>query len=199
VDTYLIFHTYIPKRELEYANEDFDEDLVSLEGPISDPGYCLEDYCSENERYHYRTVLEVTKEGHLLVYPYDDGSVDLQREFQLLKALPPSERWSAALEIAKEWAGSEIAALTGKDAPKTRDEAVATLRRFLSEKASIADEETILKVSNMLFALGQDNCESYPFSKSADLLEHWHYLEDIAFVNLDIRNSVEVIAFVFVS
>jgi hypothetical protein len=199
MDEYLIFHTYIPKRELEYAEEDFDDNLVSTEGTLSDPGYCLENYCSENERYHYYTVLEVTREGHLLVYSDDDGNVDPEQEFHRLRALPPSKRWAEALEIAKEWAGAEITALTGRDAPKSREEAISTLRQFLAERAQKADEDTIRRASNMLFALAEDNCKDYPFSESVELFEHWHYLEDTTLNEEDIQDSVEAIAFVFVS
>jgi len=199
VDEYLIFHTRISKRELEHAEEEFDKNLVCTEFTLSDPGYCLENYTSEGESYDYSTELEVTKEGHLLVYSDDDGGIDLDQEFDRLKVLPPSERWSAALEIAKEWAGAEIAALTGKEAPKSREEAVAALRQFLAEKAQEADEDTIRKASNMLFALAKDNCKDYPFSESIELFEYWHYLEDTTLGGVDIQNSVEAIAFVFVS
>jgi hypothetical protein len=199
MDKYLIFRTYIPNRELNYAKEDFNEDLVSLEGTLSDPGYCLEDYCSEDERYHYCTVLEVTKDGHLLAYVDNQGNIDLEQKFNRLRALPPNERWAEALEIVKEWAGAEIAALTGKEAPRSREEAAATLRQFLAERASTADEDTIRRASNMLFALAEDNSESYPFSRSVELFEHWHYLEDEILGDADIQNSVEAIAFVFVS
>jgi hypothetical protein len=199
MDEYLIFRTYIPKRELEYVEDDFDENLVSTEGTLSDPGYCLEGYCSENECYHYYTVIEVTKDGHLLVSPNSDGSVDLERQFQRLKALPPSKRWSAVLEIAKEWAGAEIATLTDEETPESREEAVATLRQFLTEKASTADEDTIRKVSNMLFALAEDNCKEYPFSKSIEFFEDWHYLEDTTLYGVDMQGYVEALAFVFVS
>jgi hypothetical protein len=51
----------------------------------------------------------------------------------------------------------------------------------------------------MLFALAEDNCKDYPFSESVELFEHWHYLEDTTLNEEDIQDSVEAIAFVFVS
>jgi len=199
MDEYLIFHTYIPKHELEDVGEDFDENLVSTEGTLSDPGYHMEGYATDGWGYDYETVLEVTREGHLLVMSDDNGNVELDREFQRLKALPPSERWSEALEIAKEWAGAEIAALTGKDAPRSREEAESALRQFLAEKAHEADEETILGVSKVLFALAKDNCKGYPFSESREFFEDWHYLEDTTLYGVDTQKYVEALSFVFVS
>jgi hypothetical protein len=196
---YLIFHTYIPKHELEDVGEDFDENLVSTEGTLSDPGYYVEGYATDGCGYDYETVLEVTREGHLLALADDNGNVELERTFQRLKALPPSKRWAEALEIARKWAGSEIAKLTGKDAPGSREEAAAALRQFLAEKAHEADEDTIRRVSNILFALAKDNCKDYPFSESREFFEDWHYLEDEPLGDADTRNSVEALAFVFVS
>jgi hypothetical protein len=199
MNEYLIFRTYIPKHELEDVMEDFDENLVNTEGTLSDPGYCMEDYTTDSWGYGYKTVLEVTQEGHLLVTSDDNGNVELEREFQRLKALPPSERWAEALEIAKEWAGAEIAALTGKDAPRSREEAESALRQFLAEKAHEADEDTLRRVSNMLFALASGNCKDYPFSESREFFEDWHYLEDTTLYDVDTQKYVEALSFVFVS
>jgi hypothetical protein len=199
MDEYLIFHTYIAKHELEDVREDFDENLVSTEGTLSEPGYHMEGYATDGWGYDYETVLEVTREGHLLVETDDNGNVELERQFQRLKALPPSERWAEALKIAGEWAGAEIANLTGKAAPRSREEATTALRQFLAEKANEVDEDTIRKVSNMLFALAEDNCKDYPFSESREFFEDWHYLEDATLYGVDMQKYVETIAFVFVS
>ena len=198
MDEYLIFHTYIQKRKLENIKEDFDEDLVRTKGTLTGIGHylgCASDYWV----YDHRTVLEVTEEGHLLVTTDDNGNVELEREFQQLKALPPSKRWAEALEIAKEWAGAEIATLTGRDAPRSREEAAAALRQFLAEKAHEADEDTIRGISNVLFALAKDNCKDYPFSESIQLLNYWRYPQDPTLYTVDTQNYVEVLAFVFVS
>jgi len=176
MDEYLIFHACIPKWKLEDAEEYFDENLVCKEFTLSDPYYCLEGDAPNYRDYEYSTELEVTKEGHL-----------------------PSERWSAALEIAREWAGAEIAALTGKNAPNSREEAVSALRQFLAEKAQELDNDTIHKISNMLFALDKDTCEDYPFSEGVEFFEDWHYLEDTTQGGVGIENSVEAIAFVFIN
>ena len=197
MDEYLISLTYIPKRKLENVKEDFDENLVSTEGTLTRIGYCLDDHGCNHWGCDYPAELEVTEEGHLLVDYF--VSDQIKRAFERLKALPPSERWSEALEIAKEWAGAEIADLTGKDAPKSREEAESALRQFLAEKAHEADEETILGVSKVLFALAKDNCKDYPFSESIDLLNHWRYAQELNLDHLDPKHEVEVLAFVIVS
>ena len=199
MEEHLIFHTYILKRELENIKEDFDDDLVRTRGTLKGIGHYLGACGAYDRVYEWETVLEVTKEGHLLVKTNDNGGIELEQEFERLKALPPSERWSEALEIAKEWAGAEIADLTGKDAPKSREEAESALRQFLAEKAHEADEETILGVSKVLFALAKDNCKDYPFSESIDLLNHWRYAQELNLDHLDPKHEVEVLAFVIVS
>ena len=193
MDEYLISLTYIPKRKLENVKEDFDENLVSTEGTLTRIGYCLDDHGCNYWGCDYPAELEVTEKGHLLVDYFVSDRI--KREFDRLKALPPSERWSAALEIAKEWAGAEIAALTGKEAPRTREEAVSALRQFLAEEAQELDMDTIRSISNMLFALDKDSCEHYPFSRSVEFYEDWHYLDDTDSPDAHTGNSVESIAF----
>jgi hypothetical protein len=193
MDEYLISLTYIPKQKLERDKEDFDENLVRTEGTLTEIGRCLDDHGCNDWNCDYSAELEVTKEGHLLVDYF--VSDQLKRAFERLKALPPSERWAVALEIAKEWAGAEIAALTGKDAPKSREEAVAALRQFLAEKAQELDMDTIRRISNMLFALDEDSCKHYPFSRSVEFYEDWHYLDDTDSPDAHTGNSVESIAF----
>jgi hypothetical protein len=192
MDEYMIVRTCIPKQELERVREDFDENLVSV-GTLSDPGHCLDSYGYNYMDYEYSSELDVTKEGHLLVDYFVSDRI--KRAFERLKALPPSERWAEALEIAKEWAGAEIAALTGKEAPKSREEAVATLRQFLAEKALEVDVDTIRKISNMLFALEEDSCNDYPFSENIKFFEDWHYLDDTDSPDAHTENSIEAIAF----
>jgi hypothetical protein len=51
----------------------------------------------------------------------------------------------------------------------------------------------------MLFALAEDNCKEYPFSKSIEFFEDWHYLEDTTLYGVDMQGYVEALAFVFVS
>ena len=199
MEEHLIFHTYIPRRELGNIKEDFDGDLVRTRGTLTGIGHYLGACGAYDRVYEWETVLEVTTEGHLLVKTNDNGGIELEQEFERLKALPPSERWAEALEIAKEWAGAEIAALTGKDAPRSREEAESDLRQFLAEKAHEADEETILGVSKVLFALAKDNCKDYPFSESIHLLNHWHYAQDLTLDHLDPKHEVEVLAFAIVS
>jgi hypothetical protein len=197
MEEHLIFHTYVLRRELENIKEDFDEHLVRIKGTLAGIGHYLGACGAYDWVYEWGTGLEVTKEGHLLVDYF--VSDPIKRAFDRLKALPPSERWSAALEIAKEWAGAEIAAMTGKEAPKSREEAESALRQFLAEKAHEADEEIILVVSKLLFALAKNNCKYYPFSQSIDLLNHWRYAQELNIDHLDPKHEVEVLAFATVS
>jgi hypothetical protein len=196
---HLIFHTYILRRELENVKEDFDKDLVRTKGTLAGIGHYLGPCDAYHWAYEWGSVLEVTREGHLLVKTNDDCSIELEQEFERLKALPPGERWSAALELAKERAGAEIAAMTGKDAPGSREEAESALRQFLAEKAHEADEDTILEIANLLVALAKNNCKDYPFSESIDLLNHWRYAQDRHVHRLDTKHEVEVLAFAIVS
>jgi len=199
MDGYLLFYTYISKWKLERAKGNFDESFVSTEDTLSKPGYSLEEYTSTYSGYDYETVLEVTNDGHLTYNRYCADLNQLKQEFERLKALPPSERWAEALEIAKEWAGAKIANLTGRNVPKSREEAESTLRQFLAEKAHEVNEDTVRRVSNMLFALDRDSCENYPFSRSIQFYEDWHYLDYTDFTWSGIHDSVGVIAFVFKS
>jgi hypothetical protein len=47
----------------------------------------------------------------------------------------------------------------------------------------------------MLFALEEDSCRNYPFSRSIEFFEDWHYLDDTDSPDAHTGNSVEAIAF----
>ena len=198
MDITAVFRTYIPRYELndEMVREDFDENLVCITQTLSSPALCLERYFTDDDWYRDTTLLEVTRDGHVLSHP-DRGDF-LEEDFQKLISLPPDKRWDYVLELARSMAEGDLQDLTHtRDPIRTREKAIEAVEQFLANRRPDRCAYAVLQAGNIRFALDDENCELYPFSKSVELFEHWPYLEDTGLNEEDIEEGIETIAFVF--